>query len=104
MRQYPRRHPLSPMAFAATLLVTGALMTAYAEPIALYVAPNGNDAWSGTMAEPKDGNGPFASLARARVTGSQPASATSLHNGTNFLNNGRSRSKSSRPGRRNRSE
>ncbi len=39
---------------------------AVADPLSLYVAPNGNDAWSGTVAEPKDNDGPFASLARAR--------------------------------------
>ena len=32
----------------------------------LYVAPNGSDAWSGKWAEPKGGDGPFASIARAR--------------------------------------
>ena len=32
----------------------------------LYVATNGNDRWSGRLAEPKDGDGPFLSLQRAR--------------------------------------
>ncbi len=31
-----------------------------------YVSPDGNDAWSGQSATIKDGDGPFASLARAR--------------------------------------
>ena len=33
-----------------------------------YVAPNGRDAWSGTLAEPNGAgtDGPFATLARAR--------------------------------------
>jgi len=33
-----------------------------------YVAPNGNDQWSGTLAEPnaQRSDGPFASLERAR--------------------------------------
>jgi hypothetical protein len=39
-----------------------------AEPAALYVATNGNDAWSGRLAEPNAGrtDGPFATLERAR--------------------------------------
>ncbi len=40
----------------------------YSPAIDLFVAPNGNDNWSGTLAAPdKEGsNGPFASLVRAR--------------------------------------
>jgi parallel beta-helix repeat protein len=38
----------------------------HAQGLTLYVAPNGNDAWSGTAAEPTGGDGPFASIARAR--------------------------------------
>ena len=34
--------------------------------LTLYVAPNGNDAWSGKLAEPKDKDGPFASIVRVR--------------------------------------
>lgn len=34
--------------------------------LTLYVAPNGNDDWSGTRAEPADGDGPFATIERAR--------------------------------------
>lgn len=37
-----------------------------AEGMTLYVAPNGNDAWSGKSPEPQDGDGPFASVGRAR--------------------------------------
>ncbi|NOZ22248.1 MAG: hypothetical protein GXP25_14305 [Planctomycetes bacterium] len=39
-----------------------------AEPTKLYVAPNGNDTWSGTLAEPNAAktDGPFATLDRAR--------------------------------------
>lgn len=32
----------------------------------LYVAPNGNDAWSGKNAEPKDGDEPYLNIQRAR--------------------------------------
>ncbi|MCY3017444.1 MAG: right-handed parallel beta-helix repeat-containing protein [Planctomycetota bacterium] len=39
---------------------------ARAEGLSLYVAPNGNDAWSGRSAEAKDNDGPFASIGRAR--------------------------------------
>jgi parallel beta-helix repeat protein len=38
----------------------------HAQGLTLFVAPNGSDAWSGRLAEPKDGDGPFASVARAR--------------------------------------
>jgi hypothetical protein len=53
------------------LLVTGLLLTsicptAWAEGLTLYIAPNGNDAWSGRLAEPKGGDGPFLTLQRAR--------------------------------------
>ena len=37
-----------------------------AQGLTLYVAPNGSDAWSGKLAEPKNNDGPFASIARAR--------------------------------------
>ncbi len=36
----------------------------YAQGLKFYVAPNGNDAWSGKVAEPKDNDGPFASIGR----------------------------------------
>ena len=32
----------------------------------LFVAPNGNDAWSGTLARPKDGDGPLATITKAQ--------------------------------------
>jgi len=38
----------------------------HAQELTLYVAPNGNDAWSGKVAEPADNDGPFASIVRAR--------------------------------------
>jgi hypothetical protein len=31
-----------------------------------YVSPKGNDDWSGKTADPRPGDGPFATLARAR--------------------------------------
>ena len=36
------------------------------EPICFYVSPQGNDRWSGTTPEPAAGDGPFATLERAR--------------------------------------
>ncbi|MDP7254474.1 MAG: hypothetical protein QGF00_33070, partial [Planctomycetota bacterium] len=34
--------------------------------ICLFVSPEGNDGWSGTIAEPDEGDGPFATIERAR--------------------------------------
>lgn len=39
---------------------------AAAQELTLYVAPDGNDAWSGTLAQPQGNDGPFASITRAR--------------------------------------
>ncbi len=54
----------------AVALVVMALSQAYAQgtSLTLYVATNGNDAWSGTLAAPNTGSydGPFASIAAAR--------------------------------------
>ncbi|MCP4641181.1 MAG: right-handed parallel beta-helix repeat-containing protein [bacterium] len=49
-------------------LVIGFCCAALAEPAMLYVAPNGNDAWSGALDAPNDAgtDGPFATLERAR--------------------------------------
>ncbi|HID23277.1 MAG TPA: hypothetical protein EYP14_12860, partial [Planctomycetaceae bacterium] len=63
--------------FAGTLTAVAALTTVFAtnawpagttQPIVLYVAPGGNDAWSGRLAEPNAArtDGPLASLAGAR--------------------------------------
>jgi parallel beta-helix repeat protein len=54
-----------------TVLLSGTFFHVGAEErngITLYVATNGNDAWSGTLANPNqnDTDGPFASLERAR--------------------------------------
>ena len=51
----------------ALVLVTGVAGAAVgADGLTLYVAPNGNDAWSGTRAKVGRGDGPFATLERAR--------------------------------------
>jgi hypothetical protein len=56
---------LLPATLAAALLMAGGTL-ARAEGVTLYVAPGGNDAWSGKLSEPKDGDGPLATLQRAR--------------------------------------
>jgi len=50
------------------LLLAGTLMLLPAAPLTLWVATNGNDAWSGRLPAPRgDGkDGPFATLVRAR--------------------------------------
>ena len=57
------------MRFAAVAfaVATGAA-TASAQPLVLHVAPNGNDRWSGHLAEPNAGqtDGPFATITAAR--------------------------------------
>jgi hypothetical protein len=42
------------------------LLGVQAQGATFYVAPNGNDAWSGKQAEPTGNDGPFASIVRAR--------------------------------------
>ena len=56
-------------ALAATALCLQEMtaMAADDQAARLYVAPNGNDDWSGRLAEPRDADGPFASLERARA-------------------------------------
>ncbi len=54
-----------------TLMIVCALMLAVTVgaqegPITFHVSPQGNDAWSGRVADPADGDGPFATLQRAR--------------------------------------
>ena len=51
----------------AAFLFAASLVRA-AEPLALYVAADGNDAWSGALAQPNAAktDGPFASIERAR--------------------------------------
>src|SRR5437763_1936288 len=57
------RLPLTRFCFAFSLL----LATVSAPGATWYVATNGNDAWSGTRAEPAANkrNGPFASVSKA---------------------------------------
>jgi hypothetical protein len=43
-----------------------ACSAARADGLTLHVAPNGNDAWSGRLAAPESGDGPFRTLQRAR--------------------------------------
>ncbi|HHK41194.1 MAG TPA: hypothetical protein ENJ50_02150, partial [Planctomycetaceae bacterium] len=58
---------------ACVLILVGAVshIAAAADPgstFRLFVAPNGNDQWSGTLPSPNDSktDGPFATLQRAR--------------------------------------
>ncbi|HEY3328772.1 MAG TPA: right-handed parallel beta-helix repeat-containing protein [Capsulimonadaceae bacterium] len=52
----------------ALLIVLVAGLSASAEPLALYVSPTGNDAWSGSLPAPNKAktDGPFATLQRAQ--------------------------------------
>ena len=59
-----RASTLLPAVALALLLASRAGLGA--QGLTLYVAPNGNDAWSGTLAEPRGGDGPFATIPRAR--------------------------------------
>ncbi|MGQ9699438.1 MAG: hypothetical protein ACUVRO_15775, partial [Armatimonadota bacterium] len=82
-----------------TAIVTG-LLTGIAgptaRPVTFYVAPNGNDAWSGTRATPnaQGTDGPFATIGRAkdavrqlRAQGKLKRPVTvSIRGGTYFLN------------------
>jgi len=54
--------------FALFCAFVGMFTHAAAEPLSLFVATNGNDAWSGKLSEPNADNtdGPFATLERAR--------------------------------------
>ncbi|MBN2307342.1 MAG: hypothetical protein JXR94_00125, partial [Candidatus Hydrogenedentes bacterium] len=53
---------------AASMAVSSPSLAQGPEPARFYVATNGNDAWSGTLAEPnaEASDGPFATLERAR--------------------------------------
>ena len=44
----------------------GARDMSHSEGLTLYVSADGKDAWSGRVAAPATGDGPFASLERAR--------------------------------------
>ncbi|MGQ9730340.1 MAG: right-handed parallel beta-helix repeat-containing protein [Candidatus Zipacnadales bacterium] len=47
-------------------MLPGGVALQSAKPVELYVAPTGDDSWSGTRPAPHDGDGPFATLKRAR--------------------------------------
>lgn len=57
---------LLPILILATWRLPVSAPSVHAQGLTFYVAPNGNDAWSGKVAEPKDNDGPFASIGRAR--------------------------------------
>src|SRR3989304_3537696 len=59
---------VSSFVWIATLLVLCFAAFAQAAPITLYVAPNGNDAWTGMAADPNATatDGPLATIAGAR--------------------------------------
>jgi hypothetical protein len=59
------RSSVSALAFSL-LLSALACPVARGQGLTIYVARNGNDAWSGKLAEPKGGDGPLATLSRAR--------------------------------------
>ena len=48
------------------MLLCAAVPMAWAAPPIFYVAPNGNDAWSGTSVVPNGNDGPFATLHQAQ--------------------------------------
>ncbi|MBD3293327.1 MAG: carbohydrate-binding protein [Armatimonadia bacterium] len=54
--------------FATPVLVVLATLSAAAlcSAAEFFVSPDGRDDWSGTIAQPRDGDGPFATLTRAR--------------------------------------
>ena len=54
------------MLTVSALVVTWAAV-AGAAPVSLYVAPNGDDDWSGVRPDVGDGDGPFATLGRAQA-------------------------------------
>jgi len=56
------------VAWWLSLALSGFVATAGADQMHVYVATNGNDAWSGTLASPNaaETDGPFASLAKAQ--------------------------------------
>ena len=64
------------IATAAGVAVTAAEPGGHESPAAFYIAPNGNDTWSGTLREPnaQRTDGPFATLGRA-----QEAARSSRH-------------------------
>ena len=54
------------LSLVLSMLICSAPACLAEEALELYVSPHGNDAWSGTLAEPTGSDGPLATLARAR--------------------------------------
>ncbi len=52
--------------FSAFIVLLSITLTVQAAPPVFYVAPNGNDTWSGTLPESNGTDGPFATLHRAQ--------------------------------------
>src|SRR5437764_10146958 len=52
-----RYRMLSPLLLQAAAMLT---------PVVFFVSPQGNDAWSGKLADPAGNDGPFATIERAR--------------------------------------
>ncbi len=50
----------------AMLLLPALCCTGQAEHVQFYIAPNGDDSWSGRQADPVQGDGPFRTILRAR--------------------------------------
>jgi hypothetical protein len=63
-------HQVEILSAVVPFLIALSQAAVHAEPVTLYVATNGNDAWSGRVAEPNAGktDGPLASLTGARDT------------------------------------
>ncbi|MCP4644251.1 MAG: hypothetical protein GY851_27660, partial [bacterium] len=76
------------MAVASVLLALAVIGTALGAPTTVHVATNGNDAWSGTLAQPnaEKTDGPLATLGHARDVArkTRPARIV-LHEGVHVL-------------------
>ncbi len=59
------KYALLDVLFSAIILFILAQALCLAAPVELFVAPQGNDAWTGRTEQPRAPNGPFATLARA---------------------------------------
>lgn len=82
------------LVMSGLLVVSHSAPAAATHPITLYVAPDGNDAWSGRAAEPNaaKSDGPFATVGRAqktlralRIDGALPGPVTIRIRGTHRL-------------------
>ena len=72
-----------PIRLALVLCAMTTPVASAAEPLQLYVATDGNDAWSGTLAKPNaaGSDGPLATIAHARDVLRQRKTEQSLENG-----------------------